>query len=195
MGAPPLRHTQDAEVGHLVDRFVGAAEREGKEDAATRGRERSAHLAARAALCVMRPDWLVREDVSSDYCRGLEGRGLHRKAERSATTPVPGVSPHGVWWISPPLGRLRDIFADMLCQDFVDQCLVAYPSSACFLAELIEHARINPDRDQLPRFITEWRTAHAPHRFQLRGRRIGNVRKVNLSRCRPGAPGDSRAAR
>ena|SRR6266540_6469927 len=195
MGAPPLRHTQDAEVGHLVDRFVGAAEREGKEDAATRGRERSAHLAARAALCVMRPDWLVREDVSSDYCRGLKAEDFTEKPKEARQRQFLACRLTESGGFPRRWGVLRDIFADMLCQDFVDQCLVAYPSSACFLAELIEHARINPDRDQLPRFITEWRTAHAPHRFQLRGRRIGNVRKVNLSRRRPGAPGDSRAAR
>jgi len=42
---------------------------------------------------------------------------------------------------------LRHVFSDVLGQDFVDQRLVANAAAARFLAELIEHTWIDPDRD------------------------------------------------
>src|SRR5439155_10990957 len=47
---------------------------------------------------------------------------------------------------------LRNVFAYVLSQHFVDQRLVSDAATARFLAELIEHARIDTDRDQLARF-------------------------------------------
>jgi len=55
-------------------------------------------------------------------------------------------------------------------QHFVDQRLIPNPSAARFLSELIEHTRIDTDRDELAGFVTEGGPAHAPHRFQLLGR-------------------------
>ena len=40
-------------------------------------------------------------------------------------------------------------------------------ASTCFLTELIEHSRIESNRDQLARFIAKGRATDAPHRFQL----------------------------
>ena len=90
---------------------------------------------------------------------------------------------------------LRNVFPNVLGQDFVDERLVTHASAARFLAELIEHAGIDTNRDQLAWFVTERRSAHAPHRLQLLGRRLGDVRKVNLSPGTPRARDDSRAAR
>src|SRR5205814_3768184 len=44
---------------------------------------------------------------------------------------------------------LRHVFADVLSQHFVDQRLVPHAATARFLAELIEHARVDTNRDQL----------------------------------------------
>ena len=52
---------------------------------------------------------------------------------------------------------LRDILADVPSQDFVDKSLISDAASTCFLAELIEHSRIDSNRDQLTRFIAETR--------------------------------------
>src|SRR5918996_3608251 len=85
---------------------------------------------------------------------------------------------------TPPLvgqDPLRDVFADVLGQHFVDERLVAHASAARFLAELIEHAGVDTNRDQLAWFVTERRSADAPHRLQLLGRRLGDFREVNLS--------------
>jgi hypothetical protein len=41
----------------------------------------------------------------------------------------------------------------VLSKHLVDQRLVAHVPTARFAAELIEHARIDTDRDQLTRFI------------------------------------------
>src|SRR6266850_7361997 len=77
----------------------------------------------------------------------------------------------------------------------VDQRLVPDAATARLLAELIKHARIDTDRDQLARFVAGRRPTDAPHGLQLLGQRIGNVRKVNLSRCTPCVRDDSPAAR
>jgi hypothetical protein len=62
---------------------------------------------------------------------------------------------------------LRDILADVPSQDFVDQGLIPDAASTCFLTELIEHSRIESNRDQLARFIAKGGATDAPHCFQL----------------------------
>ena len=95
---------------------------------------------------------------------------------------------------TPPLvgrGPLRDVFADVIREHLVDQRLIADVSAARFLAERLEDARINADRDQSARFVTKRRPPHSPHRLELFGRRLRNVGEVNPSRCTPrvrGAP-------
>jgi len=79
-------------------------------------------------------------------------------------------------------------------QDFVDERLVADTAVPRFLAELIEHPRINANRDELARFLSKGRPTHAPHYLQLLCRRIGNVREVNLSLRTSHARGGSPAA-
>jgi hypothetical protein len=48
-----------------------------------------------------------------------------------------------------------------------------------FLAELIEHVWVHPNRDQLTGPLAERGPAHATHRPQLLGRRVWNIRKIN----------------
>jgi hypothetical protein len=64
--------------------------------------------------------------------------------------------------------RLRDIFAHVASQNFVDEGLVPDAAATCFLAELIEHSRIDSNRDQQARFVAERRPTDAPHGLQLR---------------------------
>src|SRR5688500_17994175 len=90
---------------------------------------------------------------------------------------------------------LRHVFAEVLREDLVDQRLVAYAPATRLLAELIEYARVDANRDQLTRFVTERRATHASHRSELLGRRVRNVRVVNPSRRTPRVRGDSHAAR
>jgi hypothetical protein len=52
-------------------------------------------------------------------------------------------------------------------QDFINKGLISDAAPACFLAELIEHCRINSNRDQLARFVAKGRATDAPHRLQL----------------------------
>jgi len=92
-------------------------------------------------------------------------------------------------------GLLGDVLTDVPCQDFVDEGLVPDAAPACFLAELIEHSRIDSNRNELTRFVAKRGPANAPHGGQLPGRRIGNVREINLSRRTPHARGGSPAAR
>ena len=93
------------------------------------------------------------------------------------------------------MGDLCDILPDMCGQDLVDDGLVAHAAPARFLTELIEHARIHTNRDELARFISKGRPTHPSHRLQLLGRRLGNVREVNLSPRTPHARDGSPAAR
>ena len=90
---------------------------------------------------------------------------------------------------------LRDVLTGVPSQDFIDKGLISDAAPTCFLAELIEHSGIDANRDQLARLVAERRPADAPHRLQLLCRRIGNVRKINLSPRTPHARGGSRAAR
>jgi hypothetical protein len=64
-----------------------------------------------------------------------------------------------------------------------------------FLAERLEDARINPDRDQTAGFVPEWRPPHSAHPLQLIVGRFWNIRVVNSSRRTPRARGGSPAAR
>ena len=63
--------------------------------------------------------------------------------------------------------RLRDIFAHVASQNFVDEGLVPDAAATRFLAELFEHSRIDANRDQLARLVAERRPADAPHGLQL----------------------------
>ena len=72
---------------------------------------------------------------------------------------------------APSVGSiLRDIPTGVPSQDFINKGLIPDAASTCFLAELIEHARIDSNRDQLARFVAERRATDAPHRLQLRRR-------------------------
>ncbi len=82
-------------------------------------------------------------------------------------------------------GRLRDVFADVFREHLVDERLVADVSAARFLAERLEHARIDANRDQSSRFVAKRRPPYPSHRLELFGRRLGNVRVVNPSRRTP----------
>jgi hypothetical protein len=90
---------------------------------------------------------------------------------------------------------LRHVLPNVPCQDFVDERLVSDTAPTRFLAELLEHPRIEANRDELTWFISEGRPTHAPHNLQLLRRRIGNIRKVNLSPRTLRARGDSPASR
>jgi len=62
---------------------------------------------------------------------------------------------------------LRDVLTHVPSQDFVDEGLIPDSASTCFLAELIEHTRIDANRDQAARLITERRPTDALHGLQL----------------------------
>jgi hypothetical protein len=63
-----------------------------------------------------------------------------------------------------------------------------------FLPELLQHAGVDPNGDQLARGVTKGRPAHPPHRRQLCVRRFRDVAEVNLSRGTLRARDGSRAA-
>jgi hypothetical protein len=52
-------------------------------------------------------------------------------------------------------------------QNLVDEGLISDAAPTCFLAKLIEHSRIDANRDQLARFVAEERATDAAHRLQL----------------------------
>jgi len=64
---------------------------------------------------------------------------------------------------------LCDILTGVPRQNFIDKGLIADAPSACFLAELIEHSRVDPDRDQPARLVAKRRTTDTPHGLQLLG--------------------------
>lgn len=80
----------------------------------------------------------------------------------SALTESQGVA----LWCCPLF--LRDILTSVPSQYFVDEGLVSDAAATCFLAEPIEHSRIDANRDQLARYVAKRRPAEAPHRLQLR---------------------------
>ena len=80
-------------------------------------------------------------------------------------------------------------------EDFVNKGLIPDAAPACFLAELIEHTRVDSDCDQLARLVPKWRTTDATQGFQLLRGRIWNVGEINRSPRTPPARGGSRAAR
>ena len=90
---------------------------------------------------------------------------------------------------------LRDVLAHVLGQDLVDERLIAHSTSARFLSELVENSWVYADRNQLARAVAQRWPSNAPHRPQLLGRRIWNVREINLAPCTPHARGDSRVGR
>jgi hypothetical protein len=88
-----------------------------------------------------------------------------------------------------------NIFPDVLCQYLIDEGLVTDPASTGFLPELLEHARIDTNRNELTRLVTQWRSANPAHCRQLLGRGVRNIREVNLSAGTPRARDGSPAAR
>ena len=62
---------------------------------------------------------------------------------------------------------LRDILMGVSSENFINKDLIPDAAPACFLAELIEHSRIDSDRDQLARLIAKGRATDAPHGLQL----------------------------
>ncbi len=64
-------------------------------------------------------------------------------------------------------GMLRDILTGVPSQDFIDKRLIPDTAPPCFLAELIEHSRVDSDRDQLAGLVAKGRTTDAPHGLQL----------------------------
>ena len=89
---------------------------------------------------------------------------------------------------------LRDVFPNVRREHLVDQGLVTDLPAPCFLAELLEHFRINANSDQLTRLTSEGRPPHPPHGLQLLWRRVWDIREVNLSARTPHARGGSLAA-
>ncbi len=65
--------------------------------------------------------------------------------------------------------------ADVLRQDFVDQCLVADAPAPRLLQKLLEYAGIQANRNELPGPVAQRRTADPPHGLQLFWRRIGSL--------------------
>jgi hypothetical protein len=55
------------------------------------------------------------------------------------------------------------VFTDVFREDLVDQRLVADAPTPRLLAERIQDAWINPDRNQLARFVRKRRPTHTPH--------------------------------
>ena len=56
---------------------------------------------------------------------------------------------------------LGNVLANVPSQNVVDEGLVPHPAPACFLAELIEHSGVDANRNELARFLAQWRAAHA----------------------------------
>jgi hypothetical protein len=63
----------------------------------------------------------------------------------------------------------RDILANMLGEDGVDERLVADATPPSLLAKTLEDRRIEADRNELARFLPERWAADAPHRPELFG--------------------------
>jgi hypothetical protein len=102
-------------------------------------------------------------------------------------------------------GRRSNLLPAVLClshvlshvpgQDLVNESLISDTAAARFFAELLEHSRIDANRDQSARFAAERRPPHSAHGLQLLGRRVRDVREVNLSAYTPRVRGGSPAAR
>jgi hypothetical protein len=65
---------------------------------------------------------------------------------------------------------LGDILPDVLCQYLIDEGLIPDPALTGFLPKLLEHVRIDTNRNELTRFVTQGRSANSTHRPQLLGR-------------------------
>jgi len=72
---------------------------------------------------------------------------------------------------------------NMLCEQVVDERLVAQPSPLGLPSHGVEHLRIDPNGDQPPGFGPQGRPPHASHRAELGGRSFRDVGEVN-----PGPP-------
>jgi len=89
------------------------------------------------------------------------------------------------------------VMTDVVREYAIDECLVPHAPAFRFLPEASEDGRIQPNRNQLTRLVTEQRTADAAHRPQLLAGGLRYVREINLSRCprTQTFPGGSPAAR
>lgn len=90
---------------------------------------------------------------------------------------------------------LRDVLADVLGEHVVDERLVPDALSARGLPELLEHAGVHADRDQLAWGVPDGGPTHPAHRPELNGRCLRDVTEVNRARRTPYAPGGSPGAR
>ena len=50
---------------------------------------------------------------------------------------------------------LSHVFLDVLCQYFVDQCLIGDAPALGLLAELLEHTYVQANRDESPRLVCD----------------------------------------
>ena len=76
---------------------------------------------------------------------------------------------------------LRDVLANVLRQDTMDQRLVAHVAAPGFNPEALQYLGIETNGDEPPRLGPKGGPSDASHRAELFGRRLRNVRKVNRS--------------
>ena len=83
-----------------------------------------------------------------------------------------------------------DVFADVRCQDTMNQRLVSHVAAPRFRPKALQHLRIEANGDEPPRACPNGRTPDASHGAELCVRRLRNVREINRSRGRgtPRAP-------
>jgi len=86
--------------------------------------------------------------------------------------------------------RLEDVVGsgaprstDVLRKEVVDEGLVAKPTPLGLAPHGVEHVGIDPNRDQAPGRHPQGGPPHAPHRPELRGRRLRDIGEIN-----PGTP-------
>jgi hypothetical protein len=93
--------------------------------------------------------------------------------------------------VGPGDDLLRNICPDVFRENFINQRLIPEAPAPCFLTKVFEYSRIDANSNQLTRLITERRPSHPSHRLELFGRRLRDIREVNLSARTPHARGGS----
>lgn len=76
---------------------------------------------------------------------------------------------------------LRHVMTNVVREYSIDQGLVPDAPTLGFLSEAREDGRIQPDRDELTRAVTEGRTANTSHCTKLIVGRLWQIREINLS--------------
>src|SRR5258708_2425308 len=71
--------------------------------------------------------------------------------------------------------QLRNVFY-VVGQHFIDERLVSQIPALRFLPKLVDHSRIESDRNKLTRLLADRRTSDAPHRAELLSRSLWNIR-------------------